>query len=213
MLEYEAIADRVARESDGPVLNWGCGAGQMTELLRSRGASVESFDYREGEPPRKVPLELASGASAHVSGHPVELPFPDEHFASVIALGVLEHVQYPDRSLNELRRVLRPGGRLFIYELPNRYSYQEAIARRLGRRHHGESPFDQTYNRRRAAELVAFSGFRIDRLSRVNMLPLSHGGALSSRCARAILLMSRALARVPLLNRLCSSFEIDATAR
>src|SRR3712207_7505999 len=35
--EYVAIADRIARDAPGRTLDWGCGFGQMTALLRERG--------------------------------------------------------------------------------------------------------------------------------------------------------------------------------
>ncbi len=212
MCEYESIADRVAGKAETPVLDWGCGSGQMTALLRERGVTLESFDYRSGEPLHEITLDAADGATAWVSGDPVTLPFPDEHFASVVAVGVLEHVQFPERSLVELHRVLRPGGRLFICELPNRRSYLDSKARRTGGYYHGASAFDQVYNRRTATELVTCAGFRVDRCARANMLPLTHDSGLALRFAGAVWRTSRALARVPTLNRLAANLEIDATA-
>ena len=43
----------------------------------------------------------------------------------MLSCGVLEHVQDPDASLDEIRRVLRPGGTFYVTNLPNRYSYTE----------------------------------------------------------------------------------------
>src|SRR5208282_1726951 len=122
MREYDAIADRIAAEARGPVLDWGCGWGQVSDLLLKRGIEVESFDFREGEPPHVVELERFPGINAHVSGDPVKLPFPDDHFATALSCGVLEHVEFPAESLRELHRVLQPGGRLLVYKLPNRFS-------------------------------------------------------------------------------------------
>jgi SAM-dependent methyltransferase len=209
-LEYEAVAERLAGEAEQPVLDWGCGAGEMTALLNQRGVAVESFDYRAGEPLRELTLEAGGGASAFVSGDPVALPFADGRFGSVLALGVLEHVQFPDRSLVELRRVLRPGGRLYIYKLPNRRSYLEALARRRGRYYHGSDAFDRVYDARAAQERVACAGFRVERCVRTNMLPLE--GPLASRHARSMWRAGRTLARVPLLNVLAGDIEIDATS-
>src|SRR5947209_5015508 len=173
MLEYGRIADRVAAERLGPVLDWGCGFGQVSHLLLERGVEVESFDYREGEQSRIVKLEMFPEITAHVSGDPVALPFADGHFAAVLSCGVLEHVQNPEASLEELRRVLRPGGRLFVYKLPNRFSYLELIAKPLGLYYHGRLPHDRVYDRRRAVELLSRSGFRVDAFRRANMLPLT----------------------------------------
>jgi 2-polyprenyl-3-methyl-5-hydroxy-6-metoxy-1,4-benzoquinol methylase len=49
MREYVAIADRVAGERPGRVLDWGCGHGQISHLLRQRGVDVvASITSREG---------------------------------------------------------------------------------------------------------------------------------------------------------------------
>jgi 2-polyprenyl-3-methyl-5-hydroxy-6-metoxy-1,4-benzoquinol methylase len=47
-----------------------------------------------------------------------QIPFPDESFEVVTLFDVLEHLTQPHRQLGELRRVLRPGGRL-IFQTPN----------------------------------------------------------------------------------------------
>lgn len=56
------------------------------------------------------------------TGH---LPFPDNHFQTILCTQVLEHVENPHRLLSETQRVLQPGGRLiltcpFIWELHER---------------------------------------------------------------------------------------------
>jgi hypothetical protein len=48
MREYVHIADRIAAEELSPILDWGCGWGQVSQLLLERGLQVESFDYRDG---------------------------------------------------------------------------------------------------------------------------------------------------------------------
>ena len=210
--EYEHIADRIASERVGPVLDWGCGWGQVTDLLRQRGVEVESFDYREGEPSHTIQLERFPEISAHVSGDPVALPFPDGRFQAVLSCGVLEHVQYPEASLEELHRVLEPGGRLFIYKLPNRLSYLEAIARVLGLYYHGKLPHDRVYDRRRVYSMLPAHGFRIDGFRRSNMLPLSVGDAFAWRHASRIFQLNQWLARIPLVNLAATNLEVDATA-
>jgi ubiquinone/menaquinone biosynthesis C-methylase UbiE len=212
MREYQQIADRVASEDVGPVLDWGCGFGQITELLLERGVQVEAYDYRAGEPARTTQLERYPHIAAHISGDPVALPFPDRHFKAVLSCGVLEHVQDPEASLRELHRVLTPGGRLFIYKLPNRFSYLETIARALGLYYHGKLPDDRVYDRRRVYGLLPAHGFRIDDFRRANMLPLTLGDAFAWRHAGRIFQTNQQLARVPLINLLATNLEVDATA-
>jgi SAM-dependent methyltransferase len=212
MREYEAIADRLAAERPGRVLDWGCGHGQISHLLLERGVEVVAFDYAEGSPATTVRLEHYPDIEAHVSGEPVALPFPDDQFETVLSSGVLEHVQRPGDSLRELHRVLRPGGRLLIYKLPNRLSYLEAIARRTGMYYHGALPDDRVYDRRSAVALLAANGFRVDAFRRTNMLPLTVAHPLAWRLSGPIWAANRALASVPGLALLATNLELDATA-
>jgi SAM-dependent methyltransferase len=48
------------------------------------------------------------------SGSAEALPFTDSEFDAIWSITVLEHIPNPERALNELRRVLKPGGMLFL---------------------------------------------------------------------------------------------------
>src|SRR4051794_73365 len=97
MCEYEAIADRIAAEAPGRVLDWGCGHGQVTVMLRARQIDVASFDYApDVSEPTVRRLEQFPDVEATLSAEPVALPYEDEEFDAVLSLGVLEHVQDPD---------------------------------------------------------------------------------------------------------------------
>lgn len=211
MREYVAIADRIAREAHGRVLDWGCGHGQVSHLLRERGVDVVSFDYREGHE-QVIQLEHFPEVSAHISGDPVALPFEEDRFDVVLSCGVLEHVEHPGDSLSELRRVLRPGGRLLIYKLPNRHSYLEWIARRAGLYYHGAYPNDQVYDRRKASALLRSRGFRVDDFRRANLLPLTVTHPLLWRYSAPIWAVNRALGHVPGVSLFATNLELDATA-
>jgi SAM-dependent methyltransferase len=212
MREYVAIVERITAAAPGRVLDWGCGHGQITSMLGARGVDATAFDYREDSEPTTLTLEQYPEIEAHVSGEPVLLPFADDQFDTVLSCGVLEHVQRPGDSLEELRRVLRRGGRLLIYKLPNRFSYLEAIARRSGMYYHGAYPDDQIYDRASATALLMAHGFRIDDFRRTNMLPLTISHPLASRFSGPIWEANRQLARVPGLNLLATNLELDATA-
>lgn len=213
MLEYEAIADRIAAQTRGPLLDWGCGHGQLTHLLRARGVATDAFDYREGAEPGMAPLEHYPEIVANVSGDAVALPFPDHSFEAVLSCGVLEHVQRPEDSLAELRRVLRPGGRLYVYKLPNRYSYLEAIARAIGLYYHGKLPHDRVYTTRSAHVFVEANGFELQATRLTNMLPLTLSSPSLQWASKMIWKANLALARVPVLRMLATNVELDAISR
>ena len=126
---------------------------------------------------------------------------------------MLEHVPDPDGSLDEIHRILKPGGRLFVYKLPNRRSYLEAIARLLGLYYHGSLPYDKLYDRGSAERLVAGHRFRVDEARLANMLPLSISASdVAWRYAGQIWTTNRALSRIPLLNLFATNVEAIATA-
>lgn len=104
------LAAAVIRAS-GPhrVLEVGCGTGAFAERLTDElpHAEVVATD----QSPRFVELTAARGVAARVADVQA-LPFPDDTFDVVAALWMLYHVPDLDRGLAEIRRVLRPGGRL-----------------------------------------------------------------------------------------------------
>jgi 2-polyprenyl-3-methyl-5-hydroxy-6-metoxy-1,4-benzoquinol methylase len=212
--EYEAIARRIAADRPGRVLDWGCGWGQISDMMIRAGLQVTSFEYDETVGvPTVAPLERFPHIRAHRSPEPVALPFEDDTFDAVLGCGVLEHVKDPDGSLDELRRVLRPGGTLYVYKLPNRLSYLEWIARRIGIYHHGVGPFDKLYTLAEGRALIERHGYEIAESRHANMLPLTLQGKLAARLAGAIWALSSAIARVPVLNRLATNVEYVARSR
>jgi ubiquinone/menaquinone biosynthesis C-methylase UbiE len=95
------------------ILDAGCGSGPLFAVLRDRGAIVTGFDKSTGM------LELArrrlgDGADLQVADLGSPLPFPDGTFDDVTASLVLHYLEDWGPALAELRRVLKPGGRLIV---------------------------------------------------------------------------------------------------
>ncbi len=102
------ILGAVAEGPHGAVLEVGCGDGRFSEQLRDElGARVVAMDFSPG-----------MAAQATLRGLDVQIgdiqlmPWPDDTFDVVVANWMLYHVPDLDRGLREIRRVLRPGGRL-----------------------------------------------------------------------------------------------------
>jgi SAM-dependent methyltransferase len=207
MLQYHVIAQRIAREQSGVVLDWGTGLGQVAKLLRDQGVNVTPFEYRPDLEPGVRPLERYPELLAHSSQDPVELPFDDSSFDAVLSCGVLEHVRDPDGSLEEIRRVLRPRGTFYLYNLPNRWAYTEKVARMLGMYYHGALPEDRVYTLDSARDLLERHGFDVRELRRAHMLPLIVGGP-----GGLVWGISSTLERIPGLNIVATTIEGVAVA-
>ncbi|BAL89159.1 putative methyltransferase [Actinoplanes missouriensis 431] len=95
------------------VLDAGCGSGPLSAALRERGAVVTAFDSS----PAMVKLaerRLGEDATLLVADLSEPLPFDDGAFDDVIVSLVLHYLKDWTGPLAELRRVLRPGGRLLL---------------------------------------------------------------------------------------------------
>lgn len=213
MRQYEQLVDGVAASSPGRVLDWGCGFGQITSMLASRGVDVTSYEWREDAPPTsaEVPLERYPERTVTISSAPVTLPYPDATFDTALSVGVLEHVQDPDGSLAELFRVLKPGGRLHVYNLPNRFSWTERLARLMGAYYHGRLPYDQVYTQKTARERLQRHGFAVSDERMTGMLPQSVPFPLPSWSVSPLWAVNETLARVPGLNRIATAVELTGT--
>jgi ubiquinone/menaquinone biosynthesis C-methylase UbiE len=93
------------------ILDAGCGSGPLFAALRERGAIVTGFDSSAGmlEVARR---RLGDDADLQLADLGGPLPFPDNAFDDVVASLVLHYLEDWGPALAELRRVLKPGGRL-----------------------------------------------------------------------------------------------------
>ncbi len=101
-------------------MDLGCGGGLLSEPLARAGAWVDGIDTSFAA--LSEARRHAEGASLSVhytQAHAEALPYKDESFDTVVAFDVLEHVSDLGTAIEEVSRVLRPGGRL-IYDTMNR---------------------------------------------------------------------------------------------
>ncbi len=106
-------AGAVVRPGDR-VLDACCGTGDLALAAAAKGGRVTGLDFSERMLER---ARRKSPAVDWVRGDLLELPFAEGSFdAATIGFGA-RNVLDLDRALSELRRVLRPGGRLAILEI------------------------------------------------------------------------------------------------
>ena len=117
------FADVVRRyvKPDDRVLDIGCGPGGFLAVLSRLGGEVVGIDIStEFVSACRDTIERLGLRNARALCAPAaELPFPDDSFDVVLLIDVLHHMDAVEPALREVKRVLRPGGRVLVFE-PNK---------------------------------------------------------------------------------------------
>lgn len=156
---FAVLDAHLAPAADGRtprVLDMGCGTGTMLGHLQRLG-EVEGVDADE-----------QAVRYCHTRGHARvqllesdALPFPDDSFDLLTALDVLEHIEDDHRALEEVARVLRPGG-VFLATVPAypwMWGAQDEISHHYRR-----------YTRRELERRILGAGLGLERLTHFNTI-------------------------------------------
>lgn len=103
------IAQAITGMAPTRALDIGAAAGGNTRVLEAAGWASTALEFSEAG----VELARARGLNV-VQGDARAIPFPDDHFGLVVAYDVLEHIEEDDQVVDEIARVLQPGGRVLI---------------------------------------------------------------------------------------------------
>lgn len=107
-----ACLDRLGAPRSAPLIDYGCGVGNVLGTLAS--AFQEVHGYEPSEESLRIARERVPRATLHGDTSCV----PTDYFATAVLSGVLHHVERPARVglLQDVRARLRPGGRVVIFE-------------------------------------------------------------------------------------------------
>ncbi|HEY9907700.1 MAG TPA: class I SAM-dependent methyltransferase, partial [Thermosynechococcaceae cyanobacterium] len=99
------------------LLDLGCGAGENSVYFGQKGARCVAADYSPGMV--EVALKLAAANQVQVEGRVVNamaINLPDNTFDIVYASNLLHHIPDPILALQEIHRVLKPGGKACFWD-------------------------------------------------------------------------------------------------
>ena len=176
-LELQAY-EAAAPELTNPVLDLGCGNGLVARMLLGRGivdgGALFGIDLQQRDLTEALKADTHTGL-ARADGR--QLPFPDASFGSVVSNGVLCALpDGVDQLLEEVSRVLRPGG-TFVVTIPTDHfvdslfwpkilgrfskSARQLYVARINRRldHHGPYQSAEAWCRRMEGK-----GLKVDRI-------------------------------------------------
>ncbi len=129
------ILEAAGARTAGTALVDGCGVGMYLHHMSESFAQVVGLDIEYERLKEAQALE-----NNVVNGVGEWLPFPNNSYNLVLSHEVLEHVQDDQATINEIVRVLKPGGRLVLF-CPNRgYPFETHGHYWRGKYHFGNTP-------------------------------------------------------------------------
>jgi len=119
----KSIKEDFAKHNEIKILDVGCGDGVLIYLLRRELKSKnikyygidmarEALKIAENKNPRDCSFNLASA---------YQIPFEDKFFDIIVSSDTIEHLNYPDKMLSEIKRVGRNDAKIII-STPIRYT-------------------------------------------------------------------------------------------
>ncbi|MFP8952706.1 class I SAM-dependent methyltransferase [Natrialbaceae archaeon A-arb3/5] len=120
--EKQAVLEAIMPVEDRSVLEIACGTGRFTVMLAEQGADVVGLDISSAmlqQGRTKAKDVQPSGQLEFLRGDAGRLPFPDNHFDTVVAMRFFHLADDPEAFLREMRRVSREQ---IVFDTFNRFS-------------------------------------------------------------------------------------------
>ena len=157
--------------SAGPIVDIGCGSGQLVHCLQADGYDAAGIDVS----PEQVALANESGlGQVRLGDYGQLLAERPGELAAVTATDLLEHLTKPEvlATFDEVAAALRPGGR-FIARVPN------AVSPFGGHIRYGDFTHETWYTESSVRQLAAAAGF--GQVEVTGCPPPAHGAASAVR--------------------------------
>ena len=208
------VEDMLAATDDhGLWLELGCGTGWVHDVLRM-----------QGQRRRLVGIDLSMGMLRYarrkqmtvLRGDAVRLPFASNCFDGILAKGVLHHIPDMRGAVEEIARVLKPGGmavlaepnlsplRALKYTLHNRRQHFSSLHRAIR-----PDAFRQMVSASMEITSWRYFGLLAYAAAFPDILPVT----IPERRMATLIRLDEMLSRLPLIDRCCWAFQLTARKR
>jgi SAM-dependent methyltransferase len=115
---YRLIADTLEATGEDDLLDVACGWGEFLAVHAAQARRVAGIDWSEAKvrlARERLADRIAAGTAEVVHGDATVLPWAEATFSAVTLMDAFPFLPDPRRTLSEILRVLRPGGRMVIH--------------------------------------------------------------------------------------------------
>ncbi len=156
--------DVVSVLNEGRVLDAGTGPGTLVREIARRQPRLQVYGVDLSEDMIGLAREHAKreqlGERVHFDiGNVAQLPYPDQYFDLVVSTISMHHWYELEQPLRDLYRVLRPGGRLWIYDF--RFVKVQAVEKALANTPFVGTPLECTLVRARFSPFALYRRFAL----------------------------------------------------
>lgn len=142
------------------ILEAGCGFGQWVFWMAEQGYQTIGIDLapKAIRTAKNYANKNKIKNCEFIEGDVRKLPIKDDYFDIIFSFGLIEHFHKPEVILKELKRVLKPGGKIFL-SVPNLYSFHtltRIVLKITGKWNLG---YERSYNKKSLNKLFKKSGF------------------------------------------------------
>ena len=115
-LEFLCVLPITENWTGKKILDFGCGAGRDSVFLAKSGADVYGVDIIQTnlDYAKKLCKVNKVKAKFKLIKEKDDIPYPTNFFDGIICNGVLHHIKHVEEIVDEFRRVLKPGGMVYV---------------------------------------------------------------------------------------------------
>ncbi|WP_255170177.1 methyltransferase domain-containing protein [Natrononativus amylolyticus] len=204
--EKAAVLDAIMPLEDKKVLEIACGTGRFTVMLAARGANVVGLDISAAMLQQGRTKARAAGVSENLEflrGDAGRLPFPDDHFDTVVAMRFFHLADDPEAFLSEMRRVSKHQ---IVFDTFNRFSARSVYnwALPMGSR---------LYSKSEVSVLLAKTDLTLTDVEDDFIVPYGAYRSIPNVLASPIRTLDRAVGKFPASDHLASVSYWNARVR
>ncbi len=195
--EKEAVLSAIEPVEDRRILEIACGTGRFTAMLADRGADVVGLDISAPMLRRGRSRAHSAGVTERIEflrGDAGRLPFPDDHFDTVVAMRFFHLADDPAAFLHEMCRV---ASERIVFDTFNRFSARSVYnwALPMGSR---------LYSKSEVAVLLAKTGLTLESVEDDFLLPYGLYRSLPNAVAAGLRSVDRAVGRLSVTDHAAS---------